>query len=892
MNNERIWTLIAKKLAGEATAEDLLELYQLLKENPEVHYSLEIFDELWQQNDFAKRRPIAAYARLLKKMEQQGMSFPPGERKELVRPAPIKTQKSRPFFSSLFSSGLMAKTNIRVTWRNLYRNKAFSIINITGLAIGMAASLLILLWIFDELSFDKFQKNRHRIYDVVTRAEINGKLEAWWGTSMLLAPILKANYPEVEEAVRINHVSAFMFHAGEKHIGGHGLITDPAFLKIFDYQLLQGDKNTALNDPRSLVVTESFAKKLFGSTDVMGKMVRIDSSANFIISGVLKDIPANTEMQFEYLLPYTYNNEVHWDRPNWESTNLETVVMLKPGVSEKAANERFAGIVKSHSKLNHELFLHPMSKWHLYSKLENGQAVAGRARTVRLFGVIAGLILLIACINYMNLSTARSVRRAKEVGIRKVMGAEKSSLIGWFLGESIIISAIAGIIALIIVQPNLGWFNQLTFKQLTIPYDNLYFWLGITAFILFTGIIAGSYPAFYLSTFKPIRVLKGTFKAAHTLVAPRKLLVVLQFTFAIVLMISTIVIYRQIVYGEGRDPGYDSRNLAFVYIKGDMNKNFAAISHELYSSRAITSLSRSNSPITDVWTGDDSYTWEGKDPGITKLFYKYNTDKDFAKTMGLTLIAGRDINIDKFPADSNAALLNEAAVKAMKFDNAIGKVIRSDEGNFTVVGVVKDFIPENPYESAVPTVIQGPGRHHWYGVASFKLNDEHATSENLEKIGRIFRKYNPDYPFEYYFTGDQLATKFLDEHYTGTLAAIFAGLTIFISCLGLFALAAYMAENRLKEIGVRKVLGASVTAITTLLSKDFLKLVLIAFAIASPLAWWVMNSWLQHYEYRITIGWWIFALTGLLCLIIALATVGYQSIKAALANPVRALRNE
>ena len=890
MDNEHIWTLIAKKLAGEATPEELLELYRHLKDQPEMHYSLEIFEDLWKTNESVKARPLAAYSRLLKKMEERGIQFPPGQRVALQEPK----QQSYPFAKTRRNKRVLAiNNNLKVTVRNLFRNKVYSLINITGLAIGMAASILIFLWIADELSFDKFHTNRERIYQVMTRSNINGKIESWGGTSTLLAPVLRSNYPEVDEVARMNWVGAFIFHAGEKHLGSSGLITDPAFLRIFDYPLLHGDRNTALDGPRSLVLTERFAKRLFGSTDVIGKTVRIDSNAVFSITGVLKDLPSNTGLRFDYLVPFTYNKEVKWDRPDWESTIIGTVVMLKPGVREAAANKRFANIVRSHnSKLNHELFLHPMDKWHLYSRFENGQAVAGRAKTVRLFGAISVLILLIACINYMNLSTARSVRRAKEVVIRKVVGAEKGSLVSWFLGESVLISFIAGAIALIIVQPNLEWFNKLTFKELVIPFNDVYFWLGMLAFILITGILAGSYPAFYLSAFKPIRVLKGTLKAGHALVTPRKVLVVLQFTFAIMLIICTIVIYRQIVYGQNRDPGYDKNNLAFVYMKGDLDKKYDLVSRELYNSGAITSITRSNSPITDVWSGDDTYTWEGKDPNMWVGFDKYHTDKDFVKTMGLTLIAGRDINADIFPTDSTAVILNEAAMKAMGFKDPIGKIVQSAEGIFHVVGVVKNFIPEGPFSDAYPTVIQGPGPHSWSGTVTFKLNPNNATSENLSKIAQVLKKYNPDYPFEYFFAEDQFAAKFLDEQYTGKLAAIFAGLTIFISCLGLFALATYMAENRVKEIGVRKVLGASVTTITTLLSKDFLKLVLIAFAIASPLAWWAMNGWLQDYAYRVSISWWIFALAGLISIIIALATVGYQSIKAALGNPVRALRNE
>ena len=849
MENERIWTLIAQKLAGEATPEDLLELYDLLQENPEVHYSLEVFDQLWEQNEFARNRPLAAYERLIRKMEQKGISFPAGDRlalwqqKKQQRPVVKNTRSGKPVFSKLFNAGLMAKNNLKVTLRSLFRNKAYSLINITGLAIGMAAAMLILLWIYDELSFDKFQTNRDRIYHVMTRSKINGQMESWGGTSTLLAPVLKSTYPEVEEAARVNWVSAFMFHSGDKHLDATGLITDPAFLKIFDYSLVQGNRNTALNETRSLVVTEKFAKRLFGSTDVMGKTVRIDSSAVFSVTGVLKDIHDNTAFHFDYLLPYTYNKEVRWERPDWGASIIGTLVMLKPGVQEEAANKRFAKIVQSHkSELNNELFLHPMRKWHLYSKFENGQAADGAIKTVRLFAVIAGLILLIACINYMNLSTARSVRRAKEVAIRKVVGAEKSSLVGWFLSESILISGIAGVIALIMVQPSLGWFNNLTGKQLVIPYDNIYFWLSSVAFVFFTGILAGSYPAFYLSAFKPVRVLKGTFKATHALITPRKVLVVLQFTFGIVLIICTIIIYRQIAFGQSRDSGYDRRNLAFVYMKGDLIKKFDLIKRELYNSGAITSITRTNSPITDVWDGDDSFTWEGKDPNVSIAFDKYCADKDFVKTMGMTLVAGRDIDVEKYPTDSTAIILNEAALKAMGFKEPIGKIIKSNEATFHVIGVVKDFIPEMPYAAAFPTVIQGPGPHHWYGAISFKLNDQHTTSENLAAIGSVLKKYNPDYPFNYYFTDEQFASKFLGEQHTVTLAAIFAGLTIFISCLGLFALAAYMAENRVKEIGVRKVLGASVTAITALLSKDFLKLVLISFAIASPLAWWAMNG--------------------------------------------------
>lgn len=888
----RLWSLIARKLAGEASAEELQELRELLKENPDTHFSVQVLSDLWDRS-------------------QQGIDLPEtekafqriGERLAKRRAASAENQPSAPAMPKSFSErpgilypavnwNSMLSNYFKTAWRNLVRNKAFSLINISGLAIGMAAATLILLWIQNELSLDQFHKNKDRVYQVYCRGTFDGQLESWNGTSMLLAPELEMNYPEVEATARTNPVSAFIFHAGEKHLGSHGMLTDPGFLKIFDFPLLQGNVNTALNSARSLVITETFAKKLFGDSDAMGKMVRIDSSANFMVTGILKDLPNNTVFDFEYLVPWSYMKEVHWDRPKWETNEINTLVLLKPGVSEERANARFANIARLHTKeANYDLFLYPMPKWHLW-RLENGKITAGHIRTVRLFGAIAGFILLIACINYMNLSTARSVKRAREVGIRKVAGAGKGSLVGQFLGESILMALIAGAIALLIVKPNLGWFNQLTNKALFIPYSNPYFWLAAIGFILFTGILAGSYPAFYLSAFKPIRVLKGSFKAVNALVTPRKIMVVVQFTFAIILITCTLVIYRQIKYGQARDSGFSRDNLAFVYIKGDMRKYYAAIRQELMNSGAITSITQTNSPVTETWNGD-RYEWPGQRPDQKELgFIKYHTDRHFAQTMGLKIIAGRDIDAEKYPTDSTAILLSESAAKRMGFKDPVGQPVKSDEGNWHVIGVVKDFAPGNPFAPEYPVVIQGPGPHHWYGTMTFKLNGQRATSDNLKAIGSVLKKYAPDYPFEYYFTDQMFAMKFLDEKRTATLAAIFAGLTIFISCLGLFALATYMAENRIKEIGVRKVLGASVSAISALLSKDFLKLVIISFAIASPVAWWAMHSWLQNYPYHITINWWVFALTGLLSMLIAIITVSYQAIKAALANPVKSLRTE
>lgn len=786
----------------------------------------------------------------------------------------------------------MFKNYFKVTWRNLFRNKSFSLINITGLAIGMASAVLILLWIQHELSYDLFHTKKDRIYQLYNRAEYEGKLECWASTPQVLGPALQSDYPQVEAAVRVNWVGAFVFHAGDKHLETKGYITDPAFLKVFDFPLAKGDAGTALNSPHSMVITEKMAQKLFGTTNAMGKVIRVDTSALFTVTGVMKDLPNNTRFDFEYLIPWSYMKAVHWDRDGWKENGIETYVLLKPGVSEKTANERFRNIVRLHaSDAKNDIFVHPLRKWRLFSAFENGKVAGGYIETVRLFGIIAAFILLIACINYMNLSTARSEKRAREVGIRKVAGAGKGLLIGQFIGESILIAFLAGIIALGIVQLSIGQFSEITWKTLYVPYTSFNFWLCAAGFILFTGIIAGSYPAFYLSAHKPISVLKGSFKAARALVTPRKVLVVLQFSFAIILIISTIVIYRQIRYAQDRDAGYNKDQLAFAFAKGDMLQHYHTIREELIGSGAVTALTRTSSPITSIWN-DDSYSWAGKAADDNSGCIKVHADSDFAGTMGLNIIAGRDLNLKMYPTDSSGILLNESAVKLMGFKDPIGQLVKSGEGDWHVVGVVKDFILGSPYRPIEPMVIQGPGRHSWFGTITFKLNGQHATAANLKKIEAIFKKYSPDYPFTYYFVDDAYAQKFDYERRTAVLAGLFAGLTIFISCLGLFALAAYMAENRIKEIGVRKVLGASVAGITALLSADFLKLVIISFMIASPVAWWCMHTWLQHYTYRVSINGWIFVVTGLLSMLIAIATVSYQAVKAALTNPVKSLRAE
>ncbi len=670
------------------------------------------------------------------------------------------------------------------------------------------------------------------------------------------------------------------------------MIVDPAFLAMFSFPLVKGNPETALNDAYSILVTENFAKKMFGNDYPLNKVIQIDSN-NFTVRGVLKNLPPNTEFACEFMLSWQYMKATNQDDNNWGNNSVFNFVQLEPATNIPAFAQKIKGLTIKHTngQEKEEIFLHPLSKIHLYARFENGKIAGGRIETVRIFIIIAVFLLIIACINFMNLSTARSEKRAREVGIRKVAGANKPRLIGQFLSESILIALIAGIIAIIIVQFTLPSFNLLISKQLSIPFGSSIAWIYFFVFILFTGVIAGSYPAFFLSSFNPISVLKGTFKKVQATINPRKVLVVIQFTFAITLIICTIIIVQQVKYGQDREVGYDRGQLVYHWLAGDLYKNFPLIKNELLRTGVATDVTRTNSPLTASMSNTWDYEWSGKQPGNKTIFQIFTQDEGLVKTAGLQLIKGRDFNLREYPTDSTALLLNESAAKAMGIDEPRGQLVKNGPVQFHVVGIFKDFIVGSPFDRTDPMVVQG-AFGEWFNIIHIKLNPINATSSNLASMEKIFRKYNPNYPFEYHFTDQDYATKFNETERTATLTGLFAGLTILISCLGLFGLAAYMAENRIREIGIRKVLGASVLKITSLLSKDFLMLVVISLLVATPIAWYVMRVWLQGYTYRIAIQWWVFVGAGLLSILISLATVSYQAIRAALANPVESLRSE
>ncbi|MFT3935126.1 MAG: ABC transporter permease [Chitinophagaceae bacterium] len=792
----------------------------------------------------------------------------------------------------------------KLAFRNLIRNKAFSAINITGLAIGMAAAILILLWIQSEVSYDNFHVNKDRIYEVWNRVPFEGKISCWNSVSAPAARAIEKELPEVERAVRVDFNNKLLFSIGDKKIIKSGCIVDTGFLQLFSFPMLKGNPLTALNDMHSIVLTEKAAKSLFPQDaannyeTAMGKVIRIENKDNFTVTGIVKDIPGNSRFDFEFLLPWSYIKYEPGQDLGWNDNSTSTYVLLKQHASLATAADKMKTLKQHYSDeaktMKWEMFLYPLDRWRLYSSFTNGvEDNNGRSGFVKLFSIIAAFILMIACINFMNLSTARSEKRAKEVGIRKVIGAHKSSLITQFIAESVFIALLAGIVAVCIVQISLPAFNQLTEKELFINFTSPYTWLAFIGFILITGLLAGSYPAFFLSSFRPVKVLKGTFKKAHALVTPRKVLVVLQFTFAIILIICTIIVKQQIDYARDRETGYNKDNIVYQFMTGDIPKNYPLIKNELLAAGIAKSVTKTNSPLTERWSNGWGQNWEGKDPHDNTSFDRFLADEGIGATAGFQFVQGRDFDLKQFPTDSTGLIINESALKLMKFKNPIGMKV-SDLGiEWHIVGVIKDFIFTSPYEAMNPLLICGAKSSFMrFNVVQIKLNGNNATAKNIQMAAAIFKKYNPEYPFDYKFVDEAYAKKFDNEQRQGVLAALFAGLTIFISCLGLFGLATYMAESRIKEIGVRKVLGASVSGITALLSKDFVQLVIVSFVIAAPIAYIAMHKWLQDYQYRVSIQWWVFAAACLLSVFIAIATVSYQAIKAALSNPTKSLRTE
>jgi putative ABC transport system permease protein len=794
----------------------------------------------------------------------------------------------------------MFKNFLKIAWRNLLKSKTYSFINITGLAAGMAVAMIIGLWITDEFTANRQFKNYESIYQVMMHQTFDGKRGTQTAIPFPLGDELKAKYPDLKRVAMSDWGSNRSLVYGDKKISKYGHYAGEDLVDMFSLNILSGDKNP-LHEPNSIVLTDETAKALFPNENPLNKIVRVDNTVDLKVTAVVSKLPKNSSYNFDYLIPFQLQESIYswiklYHKTNWGNNSWQLFVQLNDHATEKAVDTKIKNVVISHftdentlKNIKPELIIHPMSKWRLYGDFENGVNTGGFIKYVRMFGILGLVVLLIACINFMNLSTARSEKRAKEVGVRKAVGSSRKQLIRQFLSESLFISILAFGFALAIVALALPYFNKLTEKEMSLQLTSPLFWIIMIAFTILTGLLAGSYPAFYLSSFNPVSVLKGNLKLGRSDALPRKILVVVQFASSVILMIGTTVIYQEIQHGKNRPIGFDNRGLISVYWSEDIAKNYAALRADLLSSGAVVSICKSNSPPSDIYSNNNGWEWKNSQPvEKTVLFSTIATDYDYAKTIGIKLIAGRDFSRDF--ADSNSVILNEAAVKRMRLKNPVGELLKWNDKNMTVVGVVPDVQMESPFRPISPlTIIFSKD---WVGFVDIRMNPKMSASAAIKRIQPIFDRYNPAFPFLYQFADTEYAKKFNYEELVGNLAAIIAVIAIFISCLGLFGLASFTAEQRVKEIGVRKVLGASVLNLWQLLSKDFVKLVLISCAIAIPVAYYFMNEWLKGYDYKITIGAGVFVMVIALSIIITLVTVSFQAIRAATANPTKSLRTE
>ena len=684
---------------------------------------------------------------------------------------------------------------------------------------------------------------------------------------------------------------------GDKKLYNNGGQVQKDFLRIFQFPLIKGNAGSVLDDPYSIVLTESTAKALFGNQDPIGKTVRFDNKNDLRVTGVLKDLPANSSFQFHYLVPFSFFEQTtSWVKrmrsmPFGSGNAFQIFVKLKPGVSYAQIAPKIKNIEKGTDDLNAkttEVIMQPIAHWHLYTNYMNGKEAGGFVEYVRLFGIIGLFVLAIACINFINLTTARSEKRAREVGIRKAIGSDRKDLIIQFLTESFMLVALAFGVAMVLSRLVLPAFNSLMDSEISIPFSNKRFWLLMLGCLCFTALAAGSRPAFYLSSFSAVKVLKGTIKIGRVASLPRKVLVVLQFTCSIALIISTMIVYKQIKYAKDRPSGLDLNRVMITGMSQDLVHNYSALKNELLGTGIASSVTMSSSGATWVYVHDDIDNWPGKKSGERMELGAIWVNRDYFKTLGMKLVEGRDFN---GASDQATVIINEAAVKRLGLKHPIGQTFKYDTTR-TIIGVVRDALMQSPYSPADPSMFLYDYDPSPNSVLLYRLSPHITTQDAIAKLGPIFNKYNPSYPFDYGFQDDDYAQKFSSEVLIGKLAAIFAGLAIFISCLGLFGLAAYMAEQRNKEIGIRKVLGASVSQIWLMLTSDFIVLVLISCIIASPIAFYFLHHWLQNYDYRITIGPWIFIAAAMAAVIITVVTISFQAIKAAIANPVNCLRSE
>lgn len=793
----------------------------------------------------------------------------------------------------------MIKYYFKIAWRNIIRSKGYSALNIFGLATGMAVALLIGLWVHNEYSYNKFLPGYGQLYQVRRNFNSNGEILTFPTTSLKLADALRNQIPEIEYVAESDWMESHALMVGDKKLYMNGAQINSDFLKMFQYSLLQGNANSAMKDPYSIVLTQATAKALFGNENAFGKTVRFDNKNDLKVTGILKDIPANSSLQFNFVVPFTYLEQAApWVKQQraggFGENSYQIFTKLKPGISYAQVAPKIKDITKtetnSSNAMGSDVIMQPIKEWRLYSEYKNGKATGGFIEYVNMFSIIGGLVLLIACINFVNLTTARSEKRAREVGVRKAIGSQRKDLIIQFLAESFLLVFIAFMFAVVFVQLVLPAFNTLTGNKISIPFSSFAFWSTVLGCVMVTALVAGSRPAFYLSSFNAVNVLKGNSHVGKAATFPRKILVVLQFTCSIALIISTIIVYQQIQHAKDRPTGYDLNRLMITEITDmneDLNRNYTAIKNELLQKGIAESVTNASSPATNIYWHGDVDSWPGKNAGENIEMGRIVVAEDYFETLGMTLQEGRSFTGSN---DTASVIFNEAAIKQMRINNPISQIITLNGNQYHIAGVAKNALMVSPFASAEPTMF-------WYrppthGFMMYRLSPRLKTQDAIAQLTAIFNKYSPAYPYNYRFADAEYEKKFNLEVLVGRLAALFAGLAIFISCLGLFGLAAYIAEQRTKEIGIRKVLGASISQVWLLLSKDFIALVLISCVIASPLALYFLQNWLQKYSYRVDIGAGVFIVAGAMAIMITIITISFQAIRAAVANPVKSLRTE
>src|SRR5450432_2691466 len=792
----------------------------------------------------------------------------------------------------------MFKNYLKIAWRNLFRNKLYSGINIVGLSIGMAMALLIGLWIWDEFNINKNFSNHDQVARVLMNSTKNGQTVTLYDMPYPLAGDLRAKYTDGLKitAMMWKYSGGGMYAYKNKkvYIEG-GKYAEPGMIKILPLKMIRGDEK-ALNEPASIIIDHFMAITIFGKEDPLNKIIIADNSHSFKVTGVFEDFPKNSAFPglhamvswSEMLAEFPEAKQV---MDKWDINVVEVYTLVTDMANMEKTSVKINSVLSGHGRTDHpELLLYPMNRWHLYAEFTNGKNAGGRIVFVWLFGIIGVFVLLLACINFMNLSTARSEKRSREVGIRKSVGSLRLQLIFQFYIESLVVSFFAFVLSLMLVQLVLPFFNDVSGKKMSILWSSPLFWMSGIVFSFITGLIAGSYPALYLSSFNPVKVLKGVFRAGRLAAIPRRVLVVVQFTVSIVLIIGTIVVFRQIQFAKDRPIGYSRDGLITLEMSTpDIHKHFDVVKNELINSGAIVSIAEAGSPPTAVWSTNAGFDWKGKDPTLAVDFPNIDVSYDYGKTVGWQFKDGRDFSRE-FLTDSAAFVMNETAATFIGMKNPVGEILKWDGQPYKIIGIIKDMVVESPYAPVRPTLFhlsKDAGN-----VIIAKINPGTNAHTALSTIETVFKKYNPSQPFDYSFVDEDYAKKFGDEQRTGKLAGFFALLAIFISCLGLFGMASFVAEQRTKEIGVSKILGASVFNLWGLLSKDFVLLVILSCAVAIPVAYYFLHNWLLNYEYRTEITWWIFATACSGALIITLLTVSFQSIKAAVANPVKSLRTE